>query len=73
MNVIDIDVERFLKLFTLLSRDEINQIISQHVTDPGSRIGQTTLAYYICVTLFGSDAANQARVVSAFMFGEERV
>lgn len=71
MNVTDGDVERFLKLFTLLSREEINQIVATHHWDSSSRTGQTALAYYVCATLFGREAADQARVVSAFMFGEE--
>jgi tyrosyl-tRNA synthetase len=60
-------VERFLKLFTLLSLDEIQTIVDTHMQAPEHRYGQTQLANYVVQTIFGSDGLAAAQAVSAFI------
>ena len=44
MNVDDADVEDYLKVFTLLSREEIERAVAEHQTDPSKRAAQKKLA-----------------------------
>src|SRR5580765_7829302 len=41
INVDDRDVERFLKLFTPLSRDQIAELMAKQTKDPAARVAQT--------------------------------
>lgn len=40
----DADVEKYLKLFTLLPIEEIEEIVRAHVQNPGLRMAQQRLA-----------------------------
>jgi len=71
MNTTDEDVERYLKLFTLLDFDEINTITSQHKKDPSVRYGQQQLARYVVTTVFGTKAADQAILITETLFGNK--
>ncbi len=68
MNTTDEDVERYLKLFTLLDFDEINTITKQHHKDPSARYGQQQLARYVVTTVFGTKAADQAILITDTLF-----
>jgi tyrosyl-tRNA synthetase len=67
INTADADVERFLKLFTLLSLDEIQTIVETHMEAPERRYGQTHLANYVVETIFGTDGLHEAQAVSGFI------
>ncbi|NOZ45020.1 MAG: tyrosine--tRNA ligase [bacterium] len=69
VNTLDADVERFLKLFTLLDLEEIDLIIHKHKEEPELRYGQKTLANYVVTTLFGQKASEQAQKISHLFFG----
>ena len=69
MNTTDEDVERYLKLFTLLDFDEISTITNQHKKDPSTRYGQQQLARYVVTTVFGTKAADQAILITETLFG----
>jgi tyrosyl-tRNA synthetase len=71
MNTIDEDVARFLKLLTLLSKNHIESIVQEHFKQPELRVGQRELASYVTATIFGQAAADQAVLVSEFMFGSQ--
>ncbi len=44
VNVDDKDVERYLKMFTFKTREEIADLMAQHATDPGARVPHHVLA-----------------------------
>ncbi len=69
LNTADEDVERYLKLFTLLSFDEIEAIVTQHNEDTARRYGQEQLAIYVITTIFGTEAATQAATITDILFG----
>jgi tyrosyl-tRNA synthetase len=50
LNAADADAEKWIKIFTLLDRSEIETLIDQHRLDPASRVLQKKLAY--CITAF---------------------
>lgn len=71
LNSADADVEKFLRAFTLLEIDEIEEIVAKHNEKPEVRHGQRQLANYVIQTLFGKEAAEQAEKISDFLFGGE--
>jgi tyrosyl-tRNA synthetase len=71
MNAADEDIERYLKLLTLLDFDEIHTIVTQHTKDTATRYGQTQLAYYVVQTIFGKDEADHAQAITSLFFGEQ--
>lgn len=71
MNTSDADVERYLKLFTLLSLEEIDSIVKTHNNDTASRSGQRSLAHYVVQTVFGKKAVEAAEKISEVLFGSE--
>ncbi len=68
MNTTDQDVERFLKLLTLLDFDKIDNIILKHNEKPELRYGQKQLANYVVQTIFWEDSAIQAEKISQILF-----
>lgn len=73
MNVADSDVGRFLKIYSLLGLDQIDDILQKHHLAPEHRLGQKELAYRVCQIIFGSKAAESAKEVSEFMFSDRKV
>jgi tyrosyl-tRNA synthetase len=69
MNTDDRDAERYLKLFTALSQDEITALLRSHHKDPGRREAQKQLALDVTQLVHG-DAALAAAVASEIVFGE---
>jgi tyrosyl-tRNA synthetase len=69
MNTADADVPRYLKAFTLLELEEIEQIIHQHTEHPELRYGQQRLASYVTEMIFGKAATLQATNISEILFG----
>ena len=71
INTADADVERYLKLFTLLSFEDIEEIVTQHAADPAARYGQQRLAYLVTQIIFGTDAAEASVLATAFAFAKD--
>jgi tyrosyl-tRNA synthetase len=68
INTDDRDAERYLKLFTLLSQDEITALLKSHHQDPSQREAQKKLALEV-TQLVHDDAARAAIVASEILFG----
>lgn len=68
MNVTDEDAIRFLKIFTFLSKDEIEKVASEHFASPGARIGQKKVAYEVTKDIHGEEAAKEAVKMSEALF-----
>ena len=69
MNTTDQDVEKYLKVLTLLSFEEIQKIVDQHKEHPEQRYGQKRLANEIVAVIFGKQATIQAEKISEILFG----
>ena len=69
INTDDRDVERYLKVFTLLSQDEIKALLKSHHKDPGRREAQKKLAIEVTQLVHG-DTARSAVVAAEILFGE---
>ena len=68
INVDDRDVGRYLRYFTLLSRDEIESIEREVEEHPETRRAQQTLAKEVTTRVHGADAAQIAEDVSRLLF-----
>lgn len=73
MNVADADVSRFLKVYSLLDLEEIENIQKKHDQAPELRYGQKELAYRVCQIIFWTQAAETAKEVSVFMFSANKL
>jgi tyrosyl-tRNA synthetase len=68
MGADDRDVSRFLRFFTLLDREVIEQLDQAVRTAPERREAQRALAADVTARVHGNDAARVAREVSALLF-----
>ena len=68
INTDDRDVERYLKLFTFLSLDEIAETMATHGGDPGKRAAQRLLAADMTTRVHGAAEAEQAMETSRALF-----
>jgi tyrosyl-tRNA synthetase len=69
-NVDDGHVESYLKLFTLLPRDEIEALLRTHKKDPSKREAQRRLAAAVTAMVHGKEAPESATVVNAILFSD---
>jgi tyrosyl-tRNA synthetase len=72
INVDDRDVESYLKLFTLKSRPEIDQLMAQQQREPAARPAQRALGADVTARVHGADQLNGVQAASAILFGEEQ-
>ena len=70
LNQSDEDSERFIKLFTLIPLDEINEIIERHREAPSKRILQNKLANYMTELVHGKDVLGGIKQATDFLFGD---
>lgn len=70
LNVSDIDAEKYIKIFTLLPVDEINDLIERHRQEPHLRTLQKKLAQEVTVMVHGEEAFRQAVEASEILFGK---
>ena len=71
MNCADDDVERFLKIYTILDFETIDDIVEKHFDAPEKRYWQIILAKNIVKTVFWEKQSIQAEKISQVMFGKE--
>lgn len=68
INSDDSKVLEYLKVFTFLSKEEIEKVYAEHQTAPEKRIAQKTLAWEIVKDLHGKEEADNAVSVSEKLF-----
>lgn len=68
MNVMDADAVRFLKIFTLLPLDEIEEIGKQFETAPHERLAQKILAREVVTFVHGEKAYKEALNITEQLF-----
>ncbi len=70
LNCSDIDTARYIRIFTLLSKEEIEALEKQHAEVPEQRILQKALAKDITIRVHGEEAYNTAIAASELLFGK---
>lgn len=69
----DASVGDFLKLYTLLTPDEVAAILAEHQQDPAKRLAQTRLATEVTTLVHGPEAAERAALVTAVLTGRQPI
>ena len=70
MNAADEDVEKYIKIFSLRSKGEIEALIEEHRLAPHQRLLQRTLAEEITERVHSKEALDTALRASAILFGK---
>ncbi|PAV19006.1 tyrosine-trna ligase [Pyrrhoderma noxium] len=64
----DHDVEKYLKIFTLKSPSEINEIVKEHNQAPERRKGQRLLADEVVQLVHGKEAVRRGQIATRVLF-----
>jgi tyrosyl-tRNA synthetase len=70
VNVSDEDAEKYIKIFTFLSKEEIDTLISKHRGEPHLRLLQNTLAREVTCMVHSETDYNTAVEASQILFGK---
>ncbi len=70
LNVSDEDAAKYIKIFTLLGREEIENLISEHSLSPHDRMLQKRLAEEVTIMVHSPDEYNAAIEASQILFGK---
>lgn len=71
MNVTDEDAIRFLKVFSFLEPEKIEEVAREHFAAPGARIGQKKVAFEVTKDIYGLEAAEEAVSMTEALFKGE--
>lgn len=69
LNVSDADAEKYIRIFTLLGKEEIDELIEKHHSEPHKRILQQRLAREITVFVHSEEDYRSAAEASQILFG----
>ncbi len=69
LNVDDEGAVDYAKIYTLLTREDIDVLAEKQAADPGARDVQKTLAYEVTKLVHGERAADSAKRVTGVLFG----
>jgi len=73
INVDDDGVEDYLKVFTELDKDNIDDIMSKHRQDPGARLAQINLARAATSVVHGENETKVAETVTDYITGKQPI
>ena len=71
INAEDTKVEEYLKVFTFLTKEEIEDVMNKHNEKPEERLAQRTLAKEIITDLHGKEEYDKAEKISRALFTDE--
>ena len=72
LNQADNDLDRFFKMYTLVTPEELTEILKKHNENPSTRYGQKELGRRITAVVHGEEAANSAAKLSEFLFAKDQ-
>jgi len=70
LNTSDEDALNYIKIFTFLSKEEIDSIIAQHQEAPHQRLLQKTIADEVTTLVHGAEELQRAQEASQILFGK---
>lgn len=70
LNTSDVDCERYIKIFTFRSKEDIEGLIAEHKTAEHLRLLQRTLAEDLTIAVHGKEALETAIAASNILFGK---
>lgn len=71
LNASDADAEKWIKIFTFLSKDAIDILIHEHKMNPAARVLQKTLAQEITVFVHGNEEYEKAIITTEKLFANQ--
>ncbi len=71
LNVSDADAEKYLKIFTALSKEEIEALVAEHAQDPGQRPMQKRLAKEVTEMVHSPEDYEAAVAASRILFSND--
>ena len=71
LNASDLDAEKWIKIFTFLSKPEVEELVSAHEKDAGKRLLQKKLAAAVTQFVHGNAALEEALQATAKAFAEK--
>lgn len=69
INSDDEGVENYLKIYTMLSKDEIEAVMTKHRQKPSERVAQSRLALEVTQLVHGAEAAENAQTATGLLTG----
>ena len=69
LNAADVDAEKYIKIFTLIEKEEIEELIKTHRAAPHERILQKTLAREVTILVHSEEDYKSAVDASNILFG----
>ncbi|MEO0060121.1 MAG: hypothetical protein RLZZ312_1768 [Bacteroidota bacterium] len=69
LNTTDVDAEKYIKIFTFLDHETIDNLIVEHINTPHLRLLQKTLAKEITVFVHSENELDKAIAASNILFG----
>ncbi len=73
INVDDADVEDYLKVFTFLPKDKIEQVMAEHKADTAARKAQKVLAEEVTKLVHGEQESGSATGVTKYLTGQASI
>ncbi len=70
LNASDVDAEKYIKIFTLLPKDEVESLIQEHTQEPHKRVLQKRLAKEITVMVHSEEDYHASVEASQILFGK---
>lgn len=68
INCDDAGIEDYIKVYTLLSKEDVDSLMAEHRTNPGARLAQKRLAEEVTRLIHGDEhAAKQAKIAEALV------
>ena len=71
LNVTDEDAKKYIKIFTMLSKEEIDALVAEQEAAPEQRPLQKALAREITIMIHGEEEYNKAVEASKVLFGKD--
>ncbi|KAI8646762.1 tyrosine-tRNA ligase, partial [Parasitella parasitica] len=71
MKTTDVDVGKYLEMFTFLTKEQVSDIMKQHQKSPEQRYAQTTLANETTELVHGADGLRKAITATKVLFGDD--
>lgn len=73
INCDDKGIEDYIKVYTLLSKDEVDDIMIRHRQNPRQRLAQTRLAEEVTTLVHGSEQMQLAQEVTAYLTNQKPI
>ncbi len=68
INSSDIDAENYVKIFTLMTKEDIESLVKEHIVNPGARLLQNTIAKDLTCRIHGEEQYIAALEASKLLF-----